>query len=488
MSNMKKIGFIAVLAGLLFTSCGDSFIERSPISNMNEMDFYKTEADFNTALMAVYQTFHTIYGAQGPVSYFGEQMSDNGTLTAHTGTQGDYFDFRDHTLKVSNSLVLTYWNNFYQSLYRVNTFLDKIQSADFEHKAVYEGEARFIRGLYYFLMVQMWGDVPLVTKPLNVDESYNTGRTPVEQVYEQIISDLDFAAKTLPAKTNVSEAGRISSEAAFGILAKVYLTRNTGNDKSLAQAALMNIYQKQGFALVNNYEDLWVISNKNTSEAVFEIQYEGGAGNPYSSYWRLFSPFENHGGYFLNGKYKDKELHAAGGGDNQVTDDLWNAYEPDDLRRDVSIADGWKTISEVINPTRFPIKWVDLDAPRVNEAELCDNNFIVLRYADVLLLLAEVTGDAKYLNEVRDRAGLPKWGDAAYPTSLYPTLELAIEHERQVELALEFHRYFDLKRSGRAASVLAASSKGITNPKLVLPIPLTVVTQNPDVITQNSGY
>ncbi|MDR0756638.1 MAG: RagB/SusD family nutrient uptake outer membrane protein, partial [Tannerella sp.] len=112
----------------------------------------------------------------------------------------------------------------------------------------------------------------------------------------------------------------------------------------------------------------------------------------------------------------------------------------------------------------------------------------VLRYADVLLLLAEVTGDAKYLNEVRERVGLPKWGDAAYPSSLYPTLALAVEHERQVELALEFHRYFDLKRTGRAAAVLAASSKGIINLQPVLPIPLTVITQNPDVITQNSGY
>jgi hypothetical protein len=485
---MKKTIFIAALACLLFTSCGSDFIERSPISNMNEMDFYKTEDDFNTALIAVYQTLHTIYGAQGPVSYFGEQMSDNGTLTAHTGTQGDYFDFRDHTIKVSNSLVLTYWNNFYQSLYRVNTFLDKIGSADFERRTVLEGEARFIRGLYYFLMVQLWGDVPLVTAPLNVDESYNTARAPTAQVYEQIIADLDFAAKNLPAKVNLSETGRISSEAACGILAKVYLTRNASGDKQSAQAALMNIYQKPGFALVDNYGDLWEIGNKNTSEAVFEIQYKGGAGNPYSSYWRLFAPFENHGGYFLNGKYGDLELHAAGGGDNQVTDDLWNAYEDGDPRRDISIADGWRTSSGVVNPTRFAVKWVDLDAPRVNEAELCDNNFIVLRYADILLLLAEATGDAKYLNEVRERVGLPGWGDAAYPASMYPTLELAVEHERQVELALEFHRYFDLKRSGRAAAVLAASSKGIASPQLVLPVPLTVITQNPNVIRQNDGY
>lgn len=92
------------------------------------------------------------------------------------------------------------------------------------------------------------------------------------------------------------------------------------------------------------------------------------------------------------------------------------------------------------------------------------------------------------LNEVRDRVGLPQWGDAEYPTALYPTLELAIEHERQVELALEFHRYFDLKRTGRAAVVLASSGKAISKIQTVFPIPLTVITQNPDVITQNEEY
>ena len=486
---MKKlIIYLAVILSLLSSACSHDFLERSPISNMNEKDFYKTESDFNTALMAVYQTLHTIYDPAGPVSQFGELMSDNATLTQHTGVQGDYFDIRDHLIKDRNSLILDHWNDFYTSLYRVNTFLSKIQFADFERKTEFEAEAKFIRGLYYLLMVQIWGDIPLVTEPLNVDESYALGRTPVQMVYEQVIADLDFAAKNLPTKLNVTETGRVCSEAAYGMLAKTYLARNASGDEALAQAALMNIYNKPGFSLAPSYEDLWDLDKKNGTESVFEIQYKGGANNPYSSYWRLFAPFENHGGFFLNGKYKDLELHASGGGDNQVTDDLWNAYEPGDPRRDISIADGWYSGSGDINTTRFPIKWVDLDAPRVNEAELCDNNFIVLRYADVLLMLAEVTGDAKYLNEVRNRVGMPHWGDAEYPTILYPTLELAIEHERQVELALEFHRYFDLKRTGRAAAVLGSSGKAISKVQTVFPIPLTVITQNPGIITQNEEY
>ena len=115
-------------------------------------------------------------------------------------------------------------NNF-TPLFRVNNFLEKIELVDFDRKSVFQGEARFIRGLYYLLMAQMWGDVPLVLKPMSVSESYAMGRTPVAQVYKQIIEDLEFAAENLPSKLNVSETGRICSEAAYGILAKTYLTR-----------------------------------------------------------------------------------------------------------------------------------------------------------------------------------------------------------------------------------------------------------------------
>ena len=111
---------------------------------------------------------------------------------------------------------------------------------------------------------------------------------------------------------------------------------------------------------------------------------------------------------------------------------------------------------------------------------------MVLRYADVLLMLSEATGDASYLNLVRSRAGLPKFGEPNYPAT-YTTLNLAIEHERRTELALEFHRWFDLKRNSRAVSLLATKGKAITNDKLLLPIPQIVRSQN-SAITQNNGY
>lgn len=140
--------------------------------------------------------------------------------------------------------------------------------------------------------------------------------------------------------------------------------------------------------------------------------------------------------------------------------------------------------------TRFTIKWRDADAEKNGSREAADNNFIVLRYADVLLMLTEATGDATYLNEVRQRVGMPLYGTPGYPADRYPTVALACEHERQVELAMEFHRWFDLIRTGRAIEVLKNSSKHVTlTPgQLLLPIPLDVISQNPDVMTQNEAY
>jgi hypothetical protein len=112
---------------------------------------------------------------------------------------------------------------------------------------------------------------------------------------------------------------------------------------------------------------------------------------------------------------------------------------------------------------------------------------MVLRYADVLLMLPEATGDITYLNPVRTRAGVPLYGTPGYPAALFPSPDLAIEHERRVELAIEFHCGSDLRRTNRAVAVLSAKGKPVTTQKLVLPIPDIVRQQNP-AITQNDGY
>lgn len=470
---MKRFLYIITVAStLLLAGCSD-FLDRTPISNMNEKDFYKTESDFQIAIRSAYNSLYTLYGPDGLPSFFGELMSDNAYSDNTAGNVQDSESFENHTMNPSNSIVTGYWNDYYKSLYIINNILVQSAGGNFSTKASLEGEAKFLRALLYFDMTRAWGDVPLVLTPLSVKEALQVGRTPQAKVYGQIVDDLKFASENLPDKKSERFAGAATSDAAYTLLGKVYLTMG---DKASAKEVLLKEYGK--FTLVP-YADLWDLKKKNGAESIFEIQYKGGKSNPYSKYWAMFTPLDN------------RIITVWGSGMNQVTDDLWNAYEPGDARRDLSIKNGYTTAQGDVVNVKYCIKWKDEKAELDGLREAADNNFIILRYADVLLMLTEATGDAKYLNEVRDRTGveLPHYGAAGYPAQ-YNTVALACEHERQVEFAMEFHRWFDLIRTGRATTVIKNCSKSITiqEKNLLLPIPLEVITQNPNVITQNEAY
>jgi len=474
---MKKVYslLLAGLIGVLSAGCDKSFLELAPISNSNASNFYKTQADFDLAVSAAYATLYVFYHPQGPVSYFSEQMSDNATIYNINGIQADKKAFKDFNLNSSNSQVYTFWQQCYRSLFNVNIVLDKIEDANIDaaYKERIKGEMRFLRALYYFNMVQMWGDLPLVTKALTAEESYAVLRSPQADVYRQIVEDLNSAIAALPAKSAITVAGHASKGAAQSLLGKVYLTQ--GN-KAAATQVLTEVVNSGQYSLLPQYSSLWIVTNKNTAESIFEIQFKGGAsGVPLSDYYNEYSPYENF----------SFTLYA--GGMNQVTDDLYNEFEAGDARRDITIAPGYTNKTGTFIAIKYPRKWTDANAPIINSREASSNNFMVLRYADVLLMLAEASGSATYLNEVRARAGVPLFGSAGYPAATYPTLDLAIEHERRVELAIEFQRGFDLRRTNRAVPVLTTKGKSVNADKLLLPIPEIVRQQN-SAITQNRGY
>ena len=473
---------IVLLATIVLAACKKSFLDLAPLSNSNANIFYKTRADFDLALNNAYSTLYTVYNPNGPISYCGELLSDNATLYQVAGSGGinanDKWAFRDYTINPANNLVNQFWSDMYTSLYSVNIVLDKIESADLDnsYKTQVKAELSFLRALYYFNMVQIWGDVPLITKPISSTDAFVINRTPKADVYNQVIADLQFAATNLTAPNKVPNAGRASDGAAKTLLGKVYLTM--GN-KAQAATVLQQVYTAYNgtiYDLLPHYGSLWgnTLAHKNTKESIFEIQFKGGANNPSSIYWPAFAPFENFA------------ITNYGGGINQVTDDLYNEYEAGDVRRDTSFEKGYFK-NAVYIAIKFQKKWKDASAPVVNGAEACNNNFMVLRYADLLLMLTEATGDAQYLNKVRARVGLPLYGTAGYPSAKYGTLDLAIEHERRVELAMEFQRWFDLKRTGRAITVLSGKGKPANETRLLLPVPQIARDQNHN-LAQNGGY
>lgn len=470
---MKNILKIALAASILATTwgCKDSFLELAPISNPNAEIFYKTRTDFDLATNAAYNTLVTVYHPQGPVSYAGELMGDNVTIFNISGNQADKWQFRDYSLAPANTMVYQFWQDFYKSLYNINIILDKIAAADIDaaYKSQVQGEMLFLRSLYYFNMVRIWGDVPLVTKPVTAAEAYNILRSPSTEIYAQIIKDLNEAKAKLPATSSI--VGRATKGAAQTLLGKIYLT---AGDKANAAKELKEVYDSKQYELLPSYASLWDVKNKNTKESIFEIQFLGGsATNPYSNYYLEFFPNSIALGFY-------------GAGMNQVVDDIWNEYEKGDSRREASIDTGFVDAKGAFTAAKFPKKWTDKTAPLINQNIAANNNFIVLRYADVLLMLTEATGEVSYLNEVRKRAALPLYGTAGYPAK-YNTVALALEHERRMELAFEFHRWFDLKRTNRAIPVLTAKGKNVSEPKLLLPIPNIVRDQN-SRITQNAGY
>ena len=469
MNKLKHI-LVACLTGFVLSSCSDSFLQLAPVSNPNAGNFFKTKADFDLASNAAYATLYTVYNPEGPVSYAGELMGDNVTILNISGNMADKWQFRDYTLAPANTMVYQFWQDFYKSLYNINIVISKIESADVDaaYKDKIKGEMLFLRSLYYFQMVQIWGDLPLVTAPITAEESYGILRSPVSEVYAQIVKDLQFAASKLPL---VATVGKVSKGAAQSLLGKVYLTMG---DKANAATTLKEVVNSGQYQLLPSYATLWSPTNKNTKESIFEIQYLGGSSTaPFSDYYLGFFPNSNALGFY-------------GSGMNQVVDDVWNEYESGDSRRVASIDTGFVDAKGTFTKVKFPKKWQDKAAPIIGQRIAANNNFIVLRYADVLLLLTEATGDAQYLNLVRKRVGLPEYGTAAYPTK-YNTIELATEHERRVELAFEFQRWFDLKRTNRALTVLTAKGKTVTEAKLLIPIPNVVRDQN-SKITQNAGY
>jgi hypothetical protein len=482
---MKQIKIFVLLAITLFLgACKKSFLDLAPVSNANANAVFKTKSDFDLAVNNAYSTLYTIYAPKGSMSFTGELMSDNVTVTtlAISGsfTIVDQQAFRDYTVGASNTGAYQFWIDHYTSLYQVNIVIDKIAGAELDaaYKKQVVAEMKFLRALYYFNLVQLYGDLPLVTAPIVGAEAYAMHRSPKADVYALIIDDLKAAALDLTDPGSEPAKGRANKGAAKSLLGKVYLTKG---DKPNATLLLKEVVDTYGngvkYDLLPAFTSLWgnTSAQKNTKESIFEIQYLGGAGNPYSQFWPAFAPFEN----FTITKY--------GGGMNMVTDDLYNEYEAGDPRRDASFYTGY-TKNGIFIPIKFNKKWVDLTAPLDGGGEACNNNFMVLRYADVLLLLSEASGDPQYLNKVRARAGLPLFGTAGYPSATYPTLDLALEHERRMEFALEYQRWFDLKRTGRAVAVLTAKGKAINANKQLLPVPLYALTQNPNLGPQNPGY
>lgn len=484
---MKNIISIIILAFLVTVlSCGKSFIERPPISSVTIDALYKTDKDFQDAIIGTYQALRNQYAN---IWQFGDLRGDDAFIQVSNQPSSTAVDV--FSINSSDALLNTTWANYYIAINRANTVLSKIETADVavvKNKDRYIGEAKFLRAVAYFDLVRIFGDVQMIITVPTIEETAATPRTPVATVYaEVIIKDLLDAAAKLPVANAGVEVGRATRGAAKAMLGKAYLTIK---DFPKAEAVLQELTTSPyTYALLPNYNDLFdYTKNEHHSEYIFDIEYEEGLGGLGSIFTRNFMPnvtaLLNY--YNIKGGFNESLSPT------KLFVDLWQAT---DKRKDVSIqcCGSWRnpttgavTVFNSTTSQSYTMKYITAVAMEGDSRA----NWKVVRYADVLLMLAEALNEngktaaaLVQLNRVRNRAGLAEYTGLAQ-TETRDNIAL----ERRFELSFEGHRWFDLVRTGKALPAL--TPVGMRDYMTVFPVPLAQVRvmNNAAIFAQNPGY
>jgi starch-binding outer membrane protein, SusD/RagB family len=489
MKMKSKIVYILSLsAAIILTQSCDDFLDLRPISQGIAVEngagdslLYKTGDEVESALNGVYGDFKNEYFMLDQFVN-GDAQSDDAYAGADNPAN---FQIDDYEIEATNSNIARDWAYLYSTVGKANRVINNVDAVPdpaltTQRKKEIKGEALFVRAYINFQLVQLFGDVPLVTQEVksisaeNLEEIYPLlfpARVTKEEVYAQIIEDLEFAITAV--RTTAPDKGFATLGAVNALLANVYATMEPHDWNKVKQYADAVI--AGGYTLLPEYDQLWDNSVENSTESIFEINcYNWDTGGN----WGVFM--------FYGDDWKKFNIPS---------NDLVKAFddEGDAIRKASSIA--------FMNVTG---KWTDQHWPATNYPFLNKyrdfsgaQNFIVYRLADILLLKAEalnelndVTGAAALVDQIRARVDL----DPTTATT-QADMRLAIEKERRLELAFEGHRWYDLKRTGRAIDVINAVKDGnaqslgyqLTENKLVWPIPQAERDKN-NKLTQNPGY
>lgn len=507
--NIIKISF--GLIGLFWTSsCSSDFL------NVPLQGKPTAETDPNlpqNLVVGVYNSLMTgeAFGSEGDVhgiSYISATniISDDADKgSTPTDQQGSVGVLDDFTLTSTNILVQALWAGHYNGIAKVNNALVSIQQSTLDEttKNRLMGEIRVIRAYFYFNLVRWFGGVPKILRvpndasDANTDPVFQTRATP-DEIYQQIIEDLQFGVSNLPLR-NQTGVSRVAKGTAQSLLAKVYLYRK---DWQKAYDLSKEVMTSGQYELLADYSIIWRQAGDNSREAIFEVQT--GQFNNTDFGVNAYSMFQ---GPRVGGKGGWSDL---GWGFNNPSQSLVNAYEPGDLRKNATIIfidnsgkytgttlfDGFRIPSaDSVQNLRYNYKAYHSENKNVENylgnRDKKQKNIHLLRYAEVLLINAEAANEIgkpaeaiDNLNRLRQRAGLK-----ALAVGSQTAIREAVWQERHIELAMEHDRFFDLVRTGRAATVLRASGKNfVAGKNELLPIPSLQIELSGGKLTQNNGY
>jgi starch-binding outer membrane protein, SusD/RagB family len=534
--------FTSIMLLLHLNSCDVDKLELVNPNEQSPLTYFKTEAQVQQAVNAVYANLQTDGLYQRTLYYSMDFMAFEQLNT----TDPIYHIFLEYSFNANNIFITEYWKRCYAGISRANFVINSEEAINKipeglmsqVKKAKYLGEARFLRALYYFLLVTRFGDVPLYLETTKT--GIGVARTPKTEVWAQIETDLSFAAeKCLPK--NIEEKGRATSGAASSLLGKAHLFQaNESKDQTdfvAARNAFLNVIDDhENYDLEARYDNNFEEETEHGPESIFEVEFNPalGTGNLWSSdngsglnecslRGVEYGCFNWYNAYPFRDIVEEFETVA----DNGVKDDPrfgYCIYQTGDLYnngKDTAIlyCDTIRYWEEGVqhDEIRFQYGWKKYQNyyKQKSESFYSGINTKVIRLADVLLMMAEVENELGnfpeaicYLNLVRNRADvmMPNYGTTAmnniYPVSNQQQLRKAIEHERKIELCNEQVRINDLIRWHR----LEAFIREEVRPRLpfykknaimfdpakhyLWPIPQSEIDSNPAITQndQNYGY
>jgi len=501
MKNNKNILSAILVFTLIATgiySCSDEFLDETQNYNIDSENFFNSEEDYYLALIGAYDLLQPTYVNV----LLGEIASDNTLCGGESATDVVGFqqiDDMGHT--EVNSNLRDIWNWMFAGISRVNYFLENQDKTEFEGREAMIAEVRFLRAYYHFELVKWFGGLPIKNYEAaltGAGERFSSGdeqsipRSSIAQVYALIESDLIYAVNNL--EYTAPQVGRVTKGAAEALLGKAYLYQDKFSD---AATVLDNVINNGPYDLALDYSSIFEANGENNIESVFEVQYTDAEGAGFDCLQCSegnvavgFNGIRNHTGPTFD----------SGFSFNVPTQEAVDAFEAGDSRKETSILDieAWATATEATfgigyeHTGYYNKKYLARKGDQnMGDQNLTNpNNYRSIRFADVLLMAAEANNrgsidDTKaqlYLNRVRERA----FGNSANNVSASGTaLTDAIYHERRVELVGEGHRFFDLVRTGQAASEIDGFVAGRHE---LFPIPIEEIQFSNGNWSQNTTY
>jgi len=483
--KLHKATLLLVLSMTILSACTD-FLTEDRKGNFSSDTFYQNDKQAIQAVNGVYNAL-AFSSFNNALWVFGDIASDDAVKGGNPGDQSEITYIDEFNADANNGIISNYWSFAYEAFARANNVIANVPAAPMDEtlKNRIIGEAKFIRAYNYFNLVNIFGKVPLKLLPQLTQETIHVPLSEVSDIYLQIEKDLSDAAAVLPVSYSSTENGRVTRGAALAMLGKVNLYQQKWSAAIgyFQQVEALGIYR-----LLPDYADIFKLAKENSSESIFEIQHLADQ-NPFtgSALNQWFAP-ATEGGYYFNAPTQSLvdvfERSASGEVDPRL--DVSVGHEGQPWLNGETFSATWSPTGYLTKKHQQPLS--EIPSSLKGDGDL---NYIYLRYADLLLMKAEAFNETNNadsakanLNKVRQRARTSFNGTppvdllADITTSDQNLLRTAIQKERRVELAQEFHRYFDLMRWGKAVAEVALGPDFNYETKRYFPVPQAEIDAN----------